>query len=559
MNGHVGALAQLPAPVRTLLEDLCLANREPGHRPRLRPERADLARAWLSRILVDTVMLRLHVELLQECYGTRFRTPEPRRFRMEGEQATQTPVAPGFRHSQLLPAEQARAIAEHGPDTALEGKPILTDEELAALLLNPLALWDLADLIMVLLPEYWLPRFDEVGRLLMEQHGLEVAIPGEPREPGEALAGMRMAPTGKSVTHGTPPSGCASPTEERQEEPAMPADYTIYAVKLIQPWEPGADYWIPHLVAEVRAGRARFGWGNQDGFDLIEIRRRIAAGGRQTLEPEVANAWSYAWFLLDVKVGDYFVYVNLPKWGEVTIVRIAGADSLSPYSFSGVWDRDKQGDFRHVLPCEFVASIDRNDLRVPPLLGRRMKLQGASYRTRAREQFEELLRALAEDDKGKTARQRLAADLDAQLGQVAASMQQHFPAKNLEPLVREVLERLPGVTSVRKGPDTNGADLEMDFESGLAVSGLGRNELCAVQVKSYQGTMDYDRAIEDLRKAFASSRPYTCGLIVSTAVELTPAFEQKLEELRSATGKPVGVLFGRDLAQLLVGGLRAVK
>jgi hypothetical protein len=54
---------------------------------------------------------------------------------------------------------------------------------LAVLLLNPYALWDLADLIDFLLPDYWLGRMEHVGRELMERHGLEIPIPGADEVP----------------------------------------------------------------------------------------------------------------------------------------------------------------------------------------------------------------------------------------------------------------------------------------------------------------------------------------------------------------------------------------
>jgi hypothetical protein len=116
----------------------------------------------------------------------------------------------------------------------------------------------------------------------------------------------------------------------------------------------------------------------------------------------------------------------------------------------------------------------------------------------------------------------------------------------------DIFSNVPGVKA-RKGPDTNGADLELEFDSGgLEIAGLEKREICAVQAKSYEGTMGYDRAIEDIKRAFDSNKDYTCGLIVSTALELTKAFEAKLDALREQSSKPVGLLIGRYLAYFIL-------
>lgn len=110
---------------------------------------------------------------------------------------------------------------------------------------------------------------------------------------------------------------------------------------------------------------------------------------------------------------------------------------------------------------------------------------------------------------------------------------------------------MPNVVA-RKGPDVNGADIEIEFETGLNVIGLQKKELCAVQVKAYEKTMGYDKAIKDIQRAFDSNPEYTCGLIVSTSLQLSADFEKKLEALREKTKKNVGILIGRDLAFFII-------
>jgi len=324
-------------------------------------------------------------------------------------------------------------------------------------------------------------------------------------------------------------------------------EYTIYAVKVVQPWEDENDYWIPRIYEELKARRARLGWGYYDGADIRKIKEKSDERGWDFLSEDESTTWRHVWFALAVKPGDYFVYINMPKYGKCTIVRITGG-----YDFSAVWDQEEQGDFRHCLPCKFIATFDRNADIVHPFLRQRLGLQRAWYRVYARAEFQELLDAIREGEKGESAVSRLQEAINQHLMQIAHETYRNFPGKNLEPLLFDALGKLPNVKRVEKGPDVNGADLEIEFESGLTMTGLQRVEFCAVQVKSYEGAMDYTKAIEDIRRAFRSDREYTCGLIVSTALEMTEDFERQLQELRAESNKEVGILIGKDLAYLLM-------
>lgn len=329
--------------------------------------------------------------------------------------------------------------------------------------------------------------------------------------------------------------------------------YTVYAVKAEQPWGEGADYWIPKLYEELKAGRARFGWGgNFDGLDpaigpnLKAIKAKLECKGWTELTDTEKDVWNHAAFLLNVQPGDYFVYINMPEWGKCSLARITGE-----YNFDEQpWDPEGWDDFRHWLPCEFIATFDRNANIVPPYLSRRLKLQGAWYRIYAQKEFEELLEALRIGGEGKTPEERLNEAIDLSLRDIAEKAYENFPEKKLEPLVRHLLGKYPFVKDVRTGPDTNGADLEVEFEIPVGPGGL--RFLCAVQVKSYKGVMGYHRAVEDLRRAFESNSQYACGLIVSTALEFTKEFEAELEKLREDYKKPVEVLLGKDIAYALV-------
>lgn len=324
-------------------------------------------------------------------------------------------------------------------------------------------------------------------------------------------------------------------------------EYTIYAVKAIQPWEKGGNYWIPLIYEEIKQGSARFGWGSYDGADIRKIKEKADKQGWNTLTEDESDIWFHVGFMLTAKLGDYFVYINMPSYGNCTTVRITGE-----YDFGEVWDRDKEGDFRHFHPCEFIGTFDRNSPIVHPFLRQRLGLQRAWYRIYAKNEFEELLDAIQKGEEGKTAKERLEAEINNRLAEIAQEVYRNFPRKNLEDLLYDVFTKVPNVKNVRKGPDVNGADIEIEFETGLGLGGLQNVESCAVQVKAYEGTMGYTKAIEDIKKAFNSDPKYTSGLIVSTALEMTGEFERELEKVRQEAKKEVGILIGKDLARFLM-------
>ncbi|AZR73593.1 hypothetical protein BBF96_09445 [Anoxybacter fermentans] len=325
-------------------------------------------------------------------------------------------------------------------------------------------------------------------------------------------------------------------------------EYTIFAVKTIQPWEEGSEYWIPRIYEELKKGKARFGWSYFVEADLRKIKAKIDKNGWNSLSDKEKDSWKHAHFMLSyVKPGDYFVYINMPEYGKCTIVKITGE-----YIFSEIWDDGEEGDFRHFLPCEFVAYFDRNSNIVHPYLRRRLGLRGAWWRVYAKQEFEELLQEIKEGGHGKDVKERFEEEMNSYLDEISKKLHHIFPGKNLEDLLIGVLGKLPNVKEVRKGPDVNGADLEFVYESGFEIEGLQKEGLCAVQVKSYGGKMGYTKAIEDIRRAFDSNPDYTCGLIISTALKMTEEFEEELEKLRNDTGKNVGILLGKDLASLIV-------
>jgi hypothetical protein len=99
---------------------------------------------------------------------------------------------------------------------------------------------------------------------------------------------------------------------------------SIYAVKAEQ--DDGSR--IGALFQELLQGRARFGWSYEDGLDPRDLKARIARSGLNSLSEDEQQCIARTAFLLDVAPGDYFVYINMPSYGQCTAVKIVDLDGV---------------------------------------------------------------------------------------------------------------------------------------------------------------------------------------------------------------------------------------
>jgi hypothetical protein len=124
-----------------LIDDLCALDDATNGHPQVAEMNRPEALAGLERIVLDLPALDEHTRRLQKRFG---RT---------------------FRHQTVLSEERAERIVS-------EGAGVLSNDELAALLLNPVALRDLAFRINEALPDCWLERLSDVGRQVMQKEGI---------------------------------------------------------------------------------------------------------------------------------------------------------------------------------------------------------------------------------------------------------------------------------------------------------------------------------------------------------------------------------------------------
>jgi len=319
-------------------------------------------------------------------------------------------------------------------------------------------------------------------------------------------------------------------------------DGTIYALLASTEWL--------NVVPDLQHGEGRFGWSYVETADLRELQQRIESEGWESLSAAEANCYNGQQFLLDIRRGDYVIYVNLPKWGQCTLARVDGT-----YNF-----QYKDDDFNHRFPVDpdSVRVFDRNADFVHPSLRARLKLPRRWWTISEKRDFLELLQALENPNSVPDRLPRgnaafLARSIDPYMEQVTQEIHRTYPNKDLELLIGELFRMVPGVTGVepQRGRADKGADLVVRFESGLPISGLQVRQTLLVQVKSYEGTHADTGGISDLERAF-SAYEADMGLLVSTATTVAPEVEEASEKLSQSIGKPIKIMAGADLARFVL-------
>jgi len=154
-------------------------------------------------------------------------------------------------------------------------------------------------------------------------------------------------------------------------------NYTIYALRV-------DSKWCDNIFSSLRNGEGRFGWSYVKTADLYQLKTKIESQGLDSLSKDEKNC--YQSFLLDIKDGDYVVYINMPQWGKCSVARVTG---------SYFWRYD-EGDFNHRFPVapKSVFVFDRNEPGVHPDLSARLKLRGRFWRIDVKDKFEALVQNL---------------------------------------------------------------------------------------------------------------------------------------------------------------------
>ena len=318
------------------------------------------------------------------------------------------------------------------------------------------------------------------------------------------------------------------------------------------------------LVYEsVKAGKSRFGWSWYDKHNLkLEANQAEWQKLKEVKEWEAETGKSYwsEWRarqqpLLEVQPEDWIVHISTPKYG-----RCIAAQVTSAYDFDEGLQMPGGGqDFRHCFNVdpESVIEFDRNDAMVPPALSARLKLMGRLWKIYVEKEFNVLLESLHKGTEPtpktlETNLRFLSDRMKPHLEEISQKIQHTHPNFDLESLIMKVFERVPGVRAVeqKRGRADRGADLLVELEFG-SIPGLLRT--LVVQIKSFEGEIDDNSAIEQIKNALDEYENASMGLIVSTATSASKQFRDALDKLKEENqDKPIALLTGADLAAFVL-------
>ncbi|GAB6064374.1 restriction endonuclease [Deferrisoma palaeochoriense] len=311
--------------------------------------------------------------------------------------------------------------------------------------------------------------------------------------------------------------------------------------------KPGDEY-LQFVVKSLRDGVSRFGWSYFEGADLEDLKKKSWGD----MDDDEKKVWAKASFLLDIQKDDWIVHINVPRWGFCSAARVQGE-----YYF----DKSSQNeDYRHCVPVDksSIVEFDRNDPNVHPLVSRKLKLRGRYWRVYCEKEFFESINRLKESCISLGDEQKglyyLKQELSEPLGDIAQIIHKTHDGKNLERFLAAVFREVPFVEDVIEngfgwGTDY-GADLIVEYHSGLPVPGLEKTEKLVVQIKSYEGEHWDTSAVDQIEEAIAKYDA-DAGLILTTAQKtnnLQKAVDQRSEMLQ----KPISVLAGEDLAKFVL-------
>jgi len=146
------------------------------------------------------------------------------------------------------------------------------------------------------------------------------------------------------------------------------------------------NYWRTNIFEELMKGRARFGFSNFEGADLLRLQSKVKQVRWAQLSEVERECWSHAAFLLSVQVGDHLIYLDLPDDAQCSLVRVEGS-----YGYTERWDPDLKGNFQHTIACRFICTFGADDPMIKPAFAARLKVHGSWHRMSLERELEEFV------------------------------------------------------------------------------------------------------------------------------------------------------------------------
>jgi predicted Mrr-cat superfamily restriction endonuclease len=321
-------------------------------------------------------------------------------------------------------------------------------------------------------------------------------------------------------------------------------------------------YWVmrthvdarDQLLAALKKGELRQGWGYDERLDLNRIADRLEENGWRVsaLDDEERATWRgnqrmWPGHWGRINPGDLIVLPKMPKDRHWMIVEVIGE-----YRYDL---RRDLGDYGHVLPVKIrVHDISNANRAVSAGLQRTMRTQSRLWNIDAL--ADDVGRLLDESSEIELSRadsslERLEDVMEETIAFMREQLLKRFGGNQFEDPVFRLLERLYGQGRVfkRAGPREAGADYEINL-----VDPLGVASTIVVQLKTYQGTFNDLHALDQIETA-VSQYNAAAAVILTTALREGDDFSQQREGRAAELGVPVRFVDGAELARLFIAHL----
>lgn len=321
-----------------------------------------------------------------------------------------------------------------------------------------------------------------------------------------------------------------------------------YFKLVVCPYESGKTPgdWVEKVRRQILDGKVPFGWSwipmdSEDRTpDLSVVREKLQRG--EQLEDDERVVWNRCQFLINrIEIGDRLIIQTERPLRQFLIVEVTG-----PYGFLGT-----ERDFNHYRECKLLTKEYVSIDSVPQYVRHDLSKRGHYYRIYRKATIEYLDSMIEESWSREDGRQRTHVHEEEETNEeiiaaVIEIIQKRWPGRRFETLMKKLFGKMPGVEVVDDSKDSHkGWDFLIRIQDPC--SGEFLHDHVSVQCKNYQGEVNNDRPIDDLRRCVQNSDStifYLCIL-----GDVTEDFKKKLDD----AAEQVAVKTGRDVQFRIMG------
>jgi hypothetical protein len=335
------------------------------------------------------------------------------------------------------------------------------------------------------------------------------------------------------------------------------------------------------ILAELKQGRLRQGWGYDDSQNLNLIRQQREAGGAwwERLTPEQREALPHFKMLGggedSIQQGDVILLPNLPEDGFFCLARVKGDYRFEMLQLQP--NQQRHGltqDYGHILPVELLTpqGVNKYAKQVSAAIrhtlhtrNRLWNLDGYGH------DIENVLAAVQRDEsvsQPQPGDARLQYAWESALSQAKQTLRseleegliRNFDAAEWEEPIATAMRKLYATwgAEVREtgGAAEHGADLVIELFSPFSES----TWQILVQVKNYEGEIANAATLDQLKDAYrhyGAQAPVLELVVMTTATAESEDFQRKRQCLAKELGVPVVIILRDRLMDLMLEGLSA--